>query len=129
MKEDNIINNIKRRKYYLNMIHAKKIDEKPEYDSAKVLQKTEYEILENKDDKLSMKISTKIFMEPEAFFSIEMEHIIEYILKYPISNTEVEKAIDILVKPLGSEISFLVSSITKEMLNTRVILPPKLDFN
>ncbi|HHZ01978.1 MAG TPA: hypothetical protein GX396_03410 [Tissierellia bacterium] len=127
MKNKDIKDIVKSRRYYLNKIEAKRIDKKPD-EAIKMSQQTEYEIIENKDGKLSIKLNTKIFMEPESLFSIKTEHIIEYMLEEPISNEEVEKNIDILLNPLGGELSYIISTISKEMINTRIILPPKLEF-
>ena len=83
--------------------------------------------MENKEEMVAIKLITKFSIEPEALFSIELEHIIEYFLKSPISNDEIDRDIDFLLKPLASEVSFIFSVITKDMLNSRIVLPPILN--
>lgn len=124
---ESIANNIRRRVYYLNKIEANKINKKPEDDSVKIKQYADYEILENKEEMVAIKLITKFSIEPEALFSIELEHIIEYFLKSPISNDEIDRDINLLLKPLASEVSFIFSVITKDMLNSRIVLPPILN--
>ena len=60
-------------------------------------------------------------------FYIEIEHVIECLLKESISDEQINDNINLLISPLGSEISFLVSILTKEMINSRVILPPVIE--
>ncbi|NLJ57677.1 MAG: hypothetical protein GX339_02410 [Tissierellia bacterium] len=129
MKNKDIKDNIKLRRFYLRKIEATRIDKNPEQETLKMFQKAKYEILENKGEKVLIKLSTEIVVEPETLFSIKAEHIIEYILKGPVSNEEIEENIDILLSPLGSELSYIISTISKEMINTRIILPPKLDLD
>lgn len=129
MKKVNIIDKTNGRRFYLNKIEARKIDKEPEQDIVDITQETEYEIIENNEKTLSIELKTKTFIEPEALFCIEMEHVIEYILKDTISEKDVRENINALLSPLGNEISFLISVLTREMINTRVILPPSIVLN
>lgn len=129
MENVNIMDKTKGRRYYLNKINAIKIDEKPEKNTVNISQDTEYKIIENSEKKLLIELKTKTFIEPESLFCIEMEYVIEYMLKDSISDKEIKENINTLLSPLGNEISFLISVLTSEMINSRVILPPAIVLN
>ncbi|MDD4779356.1 MAG: hypothetical protein PHT02_01945 [Tissierellia bacterium] len=129
MENVNIMDKTRGRRYYLNKIKAMRIDEKPEKNTVNISQDTEYEIIENNEKKLVIELKTKTFIEPEALFCIEMEYVIEYMLKDLIGDKEIKDNINTLLSPLGNEISFLISILTNEMINSRVILPPAIALN
>lgn len=129
MENKNIKDTIKGRRIYLSKINAKKIEKKTEPTPVELIQDSMYKILENKEENVTIQVNTKVYMKPEALFDIEIEHIIEYIFKDVISDMEIEESIDELLNPLGSEVSFIISAISKDMLNTRIILPPKINLN
>ena len=129
MGNSNILSKTKRRRLYLNKVVANKIDKEPEDTTVNINQDTVCVILENTKEMLSIKVNTKIFIEPEVLFSIEIEHIMEFILREKITDEEIEKNIDEIVAPLGAEISYIIASLTKEMLGSHIILPPGIKVN
>lgn len=117
---------IKARRYYLKKIIANKIEKRPDTKEIKIAQEIKHSILNNNNEHLTININIKTFLEPEALFSIELEYIIEFKLNNALRNDEVKKNINKLISPLGQEVSYTISSITKEMLGTPIVLPPKL---
>jgi hypothetical protein len=127
MSDKNILTKIKRRKSYLNKIVGNKIDKIPDVTNVDVNQDAECTILKNDKDSVTIKVNTKIFTEPQALFSIEIEYIIELTLNEEISDEEIKDNIDKIISPLGARVSYTVASITKEMHGTHLILPPGLN--
>jgi 5-methylcytosine-specific restriction endonuclease McrBC GTP-binding regulatory subunit McrB len=68
-------------------------------------------------------------VEPGVLFSIETEHIIEFMVGDEITVEEINSNIREIIAPLGAEVSYIVASITKEMIGSRMILPPILNLN
>ena len=114
---------------YLNKVVAIRIDKKPDDTAISVNQGTEYTILNNSKRGISIKVNTKTFMEPEVLFSIEIEHIIEFMVDGEITVEEINNNIEEIITPLGAEVSYIIASITKEMIGSRMILPPILNLN
>lgn len=127
MQDKTILAKIKGRDYYLNNITANRIAKEPDDRTANIMQEADFSILENTADSLVIKVNTKAFVEPEALFLIETEHIIEFELKEKVSSEDVEKNINELIPSLGHEISYLIASLTKKMIGIHVILPPGLE--
>ncbi len=126
MKNEDLIKKIRLRRMYLDKIEARRIDKKAEPSNIKLVQDSEYQILENSEEKTSIKLNTKIYVDPQALLDIEVDYMIEYMFKEFISDKEIHESIDVLISPIGNEISHIVSFITKEMFDNRVILPPRI---
>lgn len=129
MSDKNILVKSKKRRSYLNKVDAIRMDKKPDGTTVKVNQETEYTILNNSKENISIKVNTKTFMEPEALFSIEIEHIIEFAVDEEITAEEINSNIEEIIAPLGAEVSYIIASITKEMIGSHIILPPVLNLN
>ncbi|MGB9975806.1 hypothetical protein [Thermovenabulum sp.] len=126
MSKSDIFHKIKRKRFYLNKINAIKINKEPSDNTISINQDASYSILEKSKDRLSVKVNTKFFVEPEALFSIELEYIIEFELNEEITDKEIEDNINEMITPVGGVSSYIVASITKEMLGSYLILPPTL---
>ena len=126
MKNDSISENIKSSRFYLNKIVANRIKEEPVKKRYNILQKVYYEILKKEKDNITIKVITETFVEPDELFHIKLEHIVDYMLKKEMSDIEVKENINKLLSPLGPEVSYIVSSITKKMLGVHLVLPPHL---
>lgn len=129
MGEKDIFVRVKKKRSYLNKIIATKIDKKPSDVTVDVNHETKYVILNNTKESLVIRVDTRISVEPEALFSIELEHIIEFMLNEEITNEEIENNIEKIIGSLGTEISYIVASITKEMIGSHMILPPVININ
>lgn len=124
--ENNVMSKVKSRRFLLNKLIAKKVEKKPSGVNIKVEQDTNYSILDSTTDKLEILVHTKVYVNPEALFSFEFEHIAEYKLDSSITEEEINDNIDRFIMPLANEVSFLVAQLTKEMVGNRIILPPTL---
>lgn len=127
MQGKDIIEKIKARRYHLNRVVANNIDKDPDDLAINIKRDTICSILENTKDYLSIKVNIKIFLEPEALFSIEMEYIIEFKLEDKMTDKDIEDNISTLISPLAQESSYLAASLTKEIIGTLIILPPDLE--
>lgn len=114
---------------YINKISANKIDKKPEDNTINLNQISDYQIIENSKELLIIKVINKINLEPEALFSMDIEYIMEFELKEEIKEEYIKANIDNIIRPLGPEISFMIATITKEMIGSRIILPPAISIN
>lgn len=129
MVDKNILTkNIKRRSY-LNEIRAIRIDKRPDETTVDVNQKTKYIISDNSEKNIVIKVNTETFLKPEALFSIEIEHVIELMVDREITDENIHNNIKEIIAPLGAEVSYIIASITKEMIGSHVILPPVLNLD
>lgn len=126
MDDKNILTKSKKRKSYLNKIVATKINKIPEGTAVNVDQETKYKILNNSVESIVIEVNTKTFIKPEALFSIEIEHVIELIPTEEITDAEINSNIEEITAHLGAEVSYIIASITKEMIGSHMILPPVL---
>jgi hypothetical protein len=129
MSNKDILTKIRNSSFYLDKITAKKINKKPDYTQVNINQHTVCTILEGSGDNLLIKVNIKTFLEPEALFSIEMEYIMEFEFKEEITDKEIKDNIDEIIAPLGRVSSYIIASITKEMLGSYMILPPIIKAN
>lgn len=129
MSAKNTLIKNKSRGAYLNKVIAVRMDRKLDETAASVNQETKYEVLNNPKEGISIRVNTKTFVEPGALFSIEIEHIIELMADEEITVGEINNNIEKIIAPLGAEVSYIVASITKEMIGSRMILPPILNLN
>ncbi|WP_303862009.1 hypothetical protein [Alkalibaculum bacchi] len=128
MNNKGIMEKIKGRKIRLINFCAKKSNHQPENSQVDIKQKHNYEIILHSTDELSIRFMSKIFVEPEGLFEIETEHVLTYGLDEAVTEMEVKENIIKLLSPLGSEISYLISTVIKEMIGVRIVLPPSLVF-
>ncbi|MDI9475520.1 MAG: hypothetical protein ACOX0L_00635 [Natronincolaceae bacterium] len=118
-----------KRRVYLNKVTAVRMDKKLDDTAVSVNQETKYKVLNNPEGGISISVNTKTFVEPGVLFSIETEHIIEFMVGDEITVEEINSNIREIIAPLGAEVSYIVASITKEMIGSRMILPPILNLN
>ncbi|NLY17797.1 MAG: hypothetical protein GX045_02310 [Clostridiaceae bacterium] len=126
-RKDIIKNKIKTSKFYVNKVTAEKINKGHSDEPLSINQEAVCTILENSNDYLSIKVNNKISFKPEALFSVEIEHIMEFKLKDKMTDKEIKDNINEIVIPLGGVSSYIVSSITKEMIGSHLILPPTIE--
>lgn len=131
MEDKGILLKINKREFHLNKIEAQKIDIVPQNKNINIKQDVACSILKKTREDLFIKVNTKIFVVPEALFSIEIEHEIKITLKEEISNEEIENNINEIITPLGAEVSYIIASVTKKMIGAHIVLPPiiKVDKN
>ena len=127
MSNKNVLKKINSRRFFLNKISANRLAIEPKDETIDISEETYFEIIENNNEYLSLRVITKIFIEPEALFSIEMEHIINYRLLGKMVNEEIDDNIEELLFPLASEISYITSSVTQKLIGTHIVLPPTLN--
>lgn len=127
MSNKDIFTKIKNVGFYLNKISAKKINKEPADNTIDMDQDAVCTILENSKNNLSIKVNTKTSLKPEALFSVEMEYIMELEFNEEMTEKEIEDNINEIVTPLGAVSSYIIASITKEMLGSHIILPPTIN--
>jgi len=127
MSSRDVLKKLSARKFFLNKVSANRLDIEPKNETVNISEETHFEIIENNSEYLSLRVITKIFIEPEALFVIELEHIIEYKLQEKITNKEIDDNIEELLFPLASEISYITSFMTQKLIGTHIVLPPKLN--
>lgn len=124
MDNKDVLKKLKRKEFYLNKITAKKIDKVPSDAKININQHTSCKIMKNSDGNLFIKVITKTFIKPAALFSADIEYIMKFESEEGITDKEIEDNINEIVMPLGGMNSYIIASITKEMLGTHLILPP-----
>lgn len=128
MAEKSTLKKINKIKFFLNKIVANKIENEPEEMNIDLALETDYIARKKTDDELIIESTVKVFLEPEALFFIELEYITEIKLLESISDEEIDDGIDELLSQLGSEASYMISTLTKKIIGTYIILPPIISF-
>jgi flagellar basal body P-ring protein FlgI len=124
MNKNSILLKLNKREFRLNKIIADRIDKTPKDKKINIHQNVECTILKMTKENLSVKVNTRVFVDPEALFSMEIEHVIEVTFREEITNEEIENNISEIIAPLGTEISYIIASVTKKMFGMHLILPP-----
>lgn len=126
MSDKNILSKVKNREFYLNKLVANRIEKQPKDNKINISQDVFCTILEKTKERLTLKVNARVFVVPEAFFSIETEHVLEVVFREETTDEEIESTIDEIIAPLGTEISFIIASLTKKMFGAHIILPPRI---
>lgn len=107
-------------------MHAEKIEKIPDSTEISVIRKDSWELIEVDNTKCSLKLCSKVGLKPESLFSLYIEYAIQYEFKQKIDKKFINKNVEQLLHPLGSEISYIIGSITKFIFNDYLILPPAI---
>lgn len=110
----------------LQKVSAEKVDKEPETDHLSVKRVDKYEIIDLNENKLTLKLFSNVFVEPEALFCIFLEYAINYEFIHNIDKKFVENNIDELLHPLGGEVSYMTSTLSKMFTNTYFVMPPSI---
>lgn len=115
--------NVKRTLTSLKKVCAERIDTLPG-DSFIIKRSDKYEILDLEESSVTLKLISKVFMEPESLFNICLEYktIIEF--NHKIDKGFVEKYIDEMLSSMGSDISYTISTLTNMLVDEYFIMPP-----
>lgn len=73
MSDRDELKKLSARKFFLNKVSANRFDIEPKNETVDISEETYFEIIENNSEYLSLRVITKIFVEPEALLSIELE--------------------------------------------------------
>ena len=79
-----------------------------------------------KENAFSLKLDSKVFVEPEALFCIYLEYRINYEFSHKVATKFIEKNIEEILHPVGSEVSYVTSTLTKFLTNNYFIMPPTI---
>lgn len=115
-----------KRKIYLNQLNAKRIEKSPEGRKLNIEGKAKGEIVKLDGEKCLIRLSNNIEVVPSSLFSIFVEFYAEYIFNEKIDIKILNENLEVLLNPIGNEMSFLISFITEKMTNNYIILPPGL---
>lgn len=123
-----ILDKVKAMRIYLNSIKGENLEK--DSDPEKELEVnliSNYEIIENNENLLSIKVNSILDIDPKILLDIELEHIIEYQLNEKIDKKEIDDNINELLRPIGPEASFIISFLSEKMINNYLILPPTIE--
>lgn len=124
------MNKIKVESYKLKSVTGEILEKIP--DSSKPLNidlKHVSKIKYNNDNKLAiMFLESTINPIPKSLFQVKIIHEIRFSYEKEISGKELFRNSPELSQNLGTQISHLVSIITKELIGTNIILPPNMNF-
>lgn len=126
MKQDFDSNNVKKFEIILCKVNAERIEKDPSGTRLTVKREEEYEILDLKENTCSLKLSSKVFVEPEALFCIYLEYRINYEFSHKVDAKFIEKNIEEIFHPVGSEVSYVTSTLTKFLTDNYFIMPPTI---
>lgn len=128
MQEKLILDKVNAIRLYLNSIKSKNIEKESDPEKEfEVNLISRYEIIENNEKFLSIKVNSTLDIEPKILLDTELEHIIEYQLNEKIDKKEIDDNINELLRPIGPETSFIISFLSEKMINNYLILPPKIE--
>ena len=123
MKKKFSLDNIIRTQITLNSVSAERIDAN-DGESFVIKRSDKYEILDLNEKTVSLKLIAKVFAEPEILFKICLEYKASFEFNHKIDKAFVEKNIDDILLPLGSDISYTISTLTKMLVDEYFIMPP-----
>ncbi|GEM_PF-1011920 len=119
-------NNVKQFEIKLCKVIAERIEKKPHGTKLAISREHEYNILDLKENSFSLKLNSKIFLEPEALFCINLEHIINYAFAHKVDAKFIEDNVEEIFRPVGSEVSYITSTLTKFLTDNYFIMPPTI---
>ena len=65
------------------------------------------------DGVFSLKLISKVFVEPQALFSINLEYRASFEFSHKVDKKFIDKNVNELLRPIGSEMSYVTSTLTK----------------
>jgi len=119
-------NNVKKFEITLCKVNAEKIIKKLTGPRLAVTQADKYEILDLKENIFSLKLNSKVSVEPEALFCIYLEYRINYEFTHKVDTKFIEKNVEEILRPVGSEVSYVTSTLTKFLTDNYFIMPPTI---
>ena len=126
MKQDFDSNNVKKFEITLCKVNAEKIEKNPSGTRLTVTREYKYEILDLKENTFSLKLNSKVSVEPEALFCIYLEYRINYEFTHKVDTKFIKKNVEEILRPVGSEVSYVMSTSTKFLTNNYFIMPPTI---
>jgi hypothetical protein len=116
--------NIKKATINLIKVHAEKIETELQNIEFTIKRLDKYEILEMRPNGVSLKFTSEVSVEPEALFMIDFEYKAVFEFNHKIDAKFVESNINDMLQPIGNETSYIISTMTKLMNDTYIIIPP-----
>ena len=116
--------NIKKATINLIKVHAEKIETELQNIEFTIKRSDKYEILEMRPNGVSLKFTSEVSVEPEALFTITFEYKAVFEFNHKIDAKFVESNINDMLQPIGNETSYIISTMTKLMNDTYIIIPP-----
>lgn len=116
--------NIKKATINLIKVHAEKIETELQNIEFTIKRLDKYEILEMRPNGVSLKFTSEVSVEPEALFTITFEYKAVFEFNHKIDAKFVESNINDMLQPIGNETSYIISTMTKLMNDTYIIIPP-----
>lgn len=115
------------RKIFLRKINVEEIINNFDEEDVNYKLNVAYKIVENNDGVVNIKVKVNSNFIPDFLFKAAMDFnvIVEYEKK--VDNKDIIENIGDIIYPIGSEVSYLLSTITKSMSDMPLILPPVID--
>lgn len=126
MKQEFDSNNVKKFDITLVKINAERVENNPTENRLTVKREDKYDILDIKENIFSLKLNAKVFVEPEALFCIYLEYRINYEFNHKVDKKFIEKNVEEILHPVGSEVSYVTSTLTKFLTDNYFIMPPTI---
>lgn len=116
--------NIKKANINLVKLHAEKIETELQNIEFTIKRSDKYEILAMRSNGVSLKFSSEVSVEPKALFTISFEYKADFEFNHDIDTSFVVSNINDILQPIGNEISYIISTMTKLINDTYIIIPP-----
>lgn len=115
---------IKKSQFVLQKISAERIDALPNTEGFTIKRSDKFEILALNSNNVTLKLISKVYVDPEAMFFICFEYKASFEFDHKIDKSFIDKNIDEILLPLGSEMSYTTSTLTKLLVDHYFIMPP-----
>lgn len=129
MKREFDPGNVKTIETTLCKINAERIEKDPAGIKLAVKKEDKYKILDLKENTFSLKLDCKVYVDPESLFCIYLEYRINYELSHKVDKKFIEQNAEELLYPLGSEVSYVTSTLTKLLTDNYFIMPPTISID
>lgn len=105
------------------------VEDLPAQDCTEIEYKSDvkYKIIDNKIGVATIRAISESYFNPESIFKSSMEFNVYLEIDGEITDEEIEDNIEEILYTLGSEITYLLTPITKSMKGGALIVPPMID--
>lgn len=122
----NYLEKISNKDFLLRSIKVNRILEEESVEDIEYSINAKYKILENKNGDITLRVLVSAGFIPDMMFKAELEFNVYINMEIDIADKEIDKNIEELLYFLGSEVSYLLATITKSMGGSALILPPTI---
>ena len=124
MKQEFSKKNIKKYVASICKINAEKIEGDLNGQGLAIKREETYEIEKIKDKSFNLRFLCKVYIDPEALFCADLEYEVYYEFTHNVDKNFIDDNIDVLLRPLGNEVSYFTSTLSKMFTNVYFVTPP-----